>query len=106
MDLWWNKRLYPDSDGSANMFVELLVGVMASAEMVGLALCANIPPSRQDGVAGWDADSKRDRRRFPSPVGDDGYSVGDEKEVEDEEDARFDVSSAPDDVTSWRGLEA
>lgn len=97
--------MYPDSDDSADMLVGLLVGVMVSAEMVGLALCANTPPSRQDGVAGCDADSKRERCHFPSPVGDDGYSVGDEKEVEDEEDARFDVSSAPDDVTSWRGLE-
>ena len=88
------------------MSVELLVGVIASAGMVGLALwadSANIPPSRQDGVAGWDVDPKRDRCHFSSPVGEDGYSVGEEKEVEDEEDVMLDVSSAPDDVRSWGG---
>ena len=53
-------------------------------------------------MAGCDADPKRDRCHFSS---EDGDSVGDEKEVEDEEDVRLDVSSAPEDVTSWRGLE-
>ena len=88
--------------------MELLLGVMANAGMVGLALWGagvNISPSRWDGVAGWEADAKRDRCHFTSPVGEDGDSVGDEKEVEDEEDVRLEVSSAPEDVTSWRGLE-
>lgn len=40
-----------------------------------------------------------------SSLGEDDDSVGDEKEVEDEEDVRLEVSSAPEDVTSLRGLE-
>lgn len=40
-----------------------------------------------------------------SSLGEDDDSVGDEKEVEDEEEVRLEVSSAPEDVTSLRGLE-
>ena len=86
-------------------FVVLLLGVMANAQTAGFALWGagvNIPVPRWDGVAGWDAEPSR--CHFSSSVGDDGVSVGDEKEVEDEED-RLEVSSAPEDVTSWRGLE-
>ena len=78
---------------------------MAIAEKVGLALWdagVNIPRPRWDGVAGWDADPRKDH--FSSPVGEDGDSVGDEKEVEDEEDVKLEVSSAPEDVTSWWGF--
>ena len=57
---------------------------------------------RWDGVAGCDADPKRDWRHFSSV---DGDSVGDENEVDDAEDVRLEFSSAPEDVTSWRGLE-
>lgn len=90
------------------MFVELLLGVMANAGLVGFerwGVDVNISSWSRDGVAGWDAEPKRDRRHFSSPVGEDGNPVGDETEVEDEEDARLEVSSAPEDVTSWRGLE-
>ena len=89
-------------------FTELLPGVMANAGFAGLALWGaggNIPPPRWEGVVGWDLDPKRDRCHFFSPVGEDGDSVGDETEVEDEEDVRLEVSSAPEEVTSWRALE-
>ncbi len=84
----------------ADRLVEALLGVMAKAGLVDLVpwgAGVNTPTPRWDGVAGWDVDPKRDRCHFSSPLGD---SVGDEKEVEDEEDVRLDVSSAPEDVTS------
>lgn len=56
-------------------------------------------------MAGWDAEPERDWCQFSSPVRRDGDSAGDEKEVEDAEDVRLEVSSAPEDVTSWKGLE-
>lgn len=39
-------------------------------------------------------------------IGEEGESVGEEKEVVEVEEVRFEVSSAPEDVTSWRGLGA
>ena len=65
----------------------------------------NTPLPRWDGVAGWDADPKRDRCHFSSPVGEDGDSIGDETVVEDDEDVIFEVSSAPEEVTSCRVFE-
>ena len=90
------------------MSARLLLGVMASAEVMGFELWAGdvkIPPLLWDGVAGWDADPKKDLCHFSSSIGDDGESVGDEIEVEDVEEVRLEVSSAPEDVTSCRGLD-
>lgn len=95
-------------DELVDTFAKLLLGVMANAGMLVLGLWgadANIPPPRWDGVAGWDLDPKRDRCHFFSRVGEDGDSVGDENEVEEERDVSVEVSSAPEDVTSWIGLE-
>lgn len=67
------------------MFVELLLGVMANAGKILAPLW--------DGVVGWEC-------HFSSPMKEGGDSVGDEKEVEDEEEVRLEASSAPEDVTS------
>ena len=95
--------MYRDSDESVDMFVELLVGVMVKAGFMGLALWgadADISPPWWIGVADWKVDSRKDRCHFSFSVEEDGESVGDETDVEDEEDARLKVSSAPEDVTS------
>lgn len=100
--------MYRDSDKLADMSARLLLGVMASAEVMGFALWGGVvklPPPLWDGVVGWDADPKKDLCHFFSSVGDDGESVGDEIEVEDVEEVILEVSSAPEDVTSWRGLD-
>ena len=54
-----------------------------------------------EGVEGWDEERMRERRQFVSDsVGEEGESVGEENEVEEDEDVRFELSSAPEDVTS------
>ena len=58
-----------------------------------------------NGVAGWEEEPNKDCDHLGvGSVGLEGDSVGEEKsrEVDDDEWLRFEVSSAPEEVTSWR----
>lgn len=87
------------------MFAEPLLGVMEKLGCVTLALEGVWPVEKKAGcgvgVAGWEDEVKSVRCHFASgSMGEEGESVGEEKEVDDEE-VRFEVSSAPEEVTSW-----
>ena len=95
----WNRRLYLDSD-------KLLAGVIESDDLMGLiALIEKV--GFWDGVAGPEEDWKIERFHLTSEsVGDEGESVGEDQEsdVVEDDDARFDSSSAPEEVMSCRDL--
>ena len=57
-------------------------------------------------MLGWEEVKRARGHLLSGSVGEEGESVGEEKEVVEDEEVRFEVSSAPEDVTSWRSLRA
>lgn len=58
-----------------------------------------------DGVAGWEEEPKRERCHIEWGSSGEAGAAGEEERDVEEEEARQDVSSAPEDVTSWEVLE-
>lgn len=73
---------------------------MTNPRLAGLTSVGVLELERLPGVAGWEEEPKRERCHFCR--GDGGESTGEEQErdVDEEDDAMFEVSSAPEDVTS------